>query len=169
MAVDMFMKIGNIAGESRDAKHGNEIDVLDWSWGMENSTNAHVGGGQGAGKVRVRNLKFKKFIDKSSPDLMLACCNGKHFPEAKLVVRKSGEQPLEYLTVTMQDLIIADITANGRPYSDGQDGRPADDRLTEEVTLNFAKVKVDYKEQTKTGSVGASTAMGWDIAGNTPM
>lgn len=166
MAVDMFIKIGSVEGESRDKKHAKEIDVLSWTWGMENSTNAHVGGGQGAGKVKVRNLKFTKYVDKSTPDLMLACCNGKHYPEAKLVVRKSGESPLEYLTVTMSDLIIADVTTNGRARSDGSDGTTADDRLTEEITLNFAKVKVDYKEQTPTGGVGASTSMGWDIAGN---
>jgi type VI secretion system secreted protein Hcp len=168
MAVDMFIKIGSVEGESRDGNgHGKEIDVLNWTWGMENSTNAHVGGGQGAGKVKVRDLKFTKYVDKATPDLMLACCNGKHFPEAKLVIRKQGEMPLEYLTITMSDLIIADVTTRGQPYRDGSNpNEKEDDRLTEEVTLNFAKVKVDYKEQTQTGGVGASTAMGWDIAGN---
>src|SRR6476660_2723852 len=97
MAVDMFIKIDTVDGESKDSKHKGEIDVLAWSWGMSNSGSAHTGGGAGAGKVNVQDLSFTKYIDKSSPDLMLACCNGKHFPDANLVVRKAGEKPLEYL------------------------------------------------------------------------
>src|SRR3954462_4120254 len=106
MAVDMFMKIDEMKGESRDTKHKEDIDVLAWSWGMSNSGSAHVGGGAGAGKVNVQDLSFTKYIDKSSCSLMLACCNGKHFPSATLVVRKAGEQPLEYLTITLTELIV---------------------------------------------------------------
>ena len=47
MAVDMFIKIDKIDGESKDAKHKNEIDVLSWSWGASQSGSFHVGGGGG--------------------------------------------------------------------------------------------------------------------------
>lgn len=157
MAVDMFIKIGDVKGESRDKTHKEEIDVLAWSWGMSNSGSAHVGGGAGAGKVNVQDLSFTKYIDKSTPDLMLACCNGKHYPTATLVVRKAGEQPLEYLTITMTEVMVTSVSTGG---SGGED------RLTENVTLNFAKVKVDYKEQTKTGTGGATPSMAWNIAEN---
>src|SRR5947207_3599725 len=101
MAVDMFMKIGALKGESKDSSHKGEIDVLAWSWGMSNSGSAHVGGGAGAGKVNIQDLSFTKYIDKSSPTLDLACCTGKHFLKATLTVRKAGEQPLEYLNITL--------------------------------------------------------------------
>jgi type VI secretion system secreted protein Hcp len=158
MAVDMFMKIGSLEGESKDSKHGSDIDVLAWSWGMSNSGSAHVGGGAGAGKVNVQDLSFTKWIDKASCDLMLACCNGKHFDKATLVVRKAGENPLEYLKIEMTEVIITSVSTGG---SGGED------RLTENVTLNFAKVKVAYEEQTTSGSGGAKPKMSWDIAGNT--
>jgi type VI secretion system secreted protein Hcp len=141
----MFMKIGALEGESKDSKHGSDIDVLAWSWGMSNSGSAHVGGGAGAGKVNVQDLSFTKWIDKSSCDLML-------------VVRKAGENPLEYLKIEMTEVIITSVSTGG---SGGED------RLTENVTLNFAKVKVAYEEQTATGSGGAKPKMSWDIAGNT--
>jgi type VI secretion system secreted protein Hcp len=160
MAVDMFIKIGDFKGESKDKAHAAEIDVLAWSWGASNSGNAHMGGGQGAGKVNVQDLSFTKYIDKSSPDLMLACCNGKHIPEAKLVVRKAGETPLEYLAITMNDLIVTSVSTGGSG---------SEDRLTENVTLNFAKVKVNYVEQTEKGAAGAKPQMGWDIAANVKM
>jgi type VI secretion system secreted protein Hcp len=157
MAMDMFIKIGELKGESRDKVHKDEIDVLAWSWGISNSGSAQVGGGAGAGKCNVQDLSFTKYIDKSSPDLMLACCNGKHFPKATLTVRKAGENPLEYLLITLEELIVTSCSTGG---SGGED------RLTENVTLNFARVKVNYKEQTPTGGVGDKPEMGWNIAEN---
>jgi type VI secretion system secreted protein Hcp len=157
MAVDMFIKIGDLKGESKDKTHKEEIDVLSWSWGLSNSGSAHTGGGAGAGKVNVQDVSFTKYIDKSSPDLMLACCDGKHYDTAKLTVRKAGTTPLEYLIVTLTEVMVTAVSTGG---SGGED------RLTENVTLNFAKVKVDYKEQTATGTAGATPSMTWDVAQN---
>lgn len=157
MAMDMFIKIGTLKGEARDSVHKQEIDVLAWSWGMSNSGTMHQGGGGGAGKANVQDLSITKYIDKSSPDLMLAACNGKHFPDATLVVRKAGENPLEYLKITMTNVLITSLSTGG---SGGED------RLTENVTLNFASVKVDYVEQTEKGGKGDTPKMGWDIAKN---
>src|SRR5258707_2678274 len=106
MAVDMFLKIDDIKGESKDSKHKDEVDVLAWSWGMSQSGTTHTGGGGGAGKVSVQDISVIKYVDKSSPVLQLACCNGKHFKEALLTVRKAGETPLEYLKITMKEVII---------------------------------------------------------------
>ena len=162
MAMDMFIKIKDIEGESKDDKHGKEIDVLAWSWGLSNSGNAHAGGGLGAGKVNVQDLSFTKWIDKSSPTLMLHCSNGKHIPEALVTIRKAGETPLEYLKITLEDVLVSS-------YSTGGSG--GEDRLTENVTLNFAKVKVEYNEQDAKGSVAAGSPIlfGWDIPGNVKM
>jgi len=157
MAVDMFIKIGDLKGEARDKTHKEEVDVLAWSWGVSNSGSAHVGGGVGAGKANVQDLSLTKYIDKASCDLILACCIGTHYPTATLVVRKAGTTPLEYLTITLSEVMVTAVSTGG---SGGED------RLTENVTLNFAKVKVDYKEQTATGTVGATPSMTYDIAQN---
>jgi type VI secretion system secreted protein Hcp len=157
MAVDMFIKIGDVKGESKDHKHGGEIDVLAWSWGLSNSGTAHVGTGAGAGKVNVQDISFTHYIDKASPSLMLACCNGKHFPEATLTVRKAGEQPVEYVTMKLTDLLITSISTGG---SGGED------RLTENVTLNFAKFEFQYLPQDAQGKAGDPIPVGWNIAEN---
>lgn len=153
----MFMKIDGIEGESRDEQHMNEIQVESWSWGMSNSGSAHTGGGAGAGKVSVQDLSFTHFVDKSTPQLMLHCANGEHIPEAKLTVRKAGERPLEYFTITMKDVIVTSVSTGG---SSGED------LLTENVTLNFAKFTVKYVEQGPGGGPGATSGMGWDITKN---
>jgi type VI secretion system secreted protein Hcp len=157
MAVDMFLKLDGIKGESADKSHKDEINVLAWSWGMSNSGSAHLGGGAGSGKVNVQDLSLTKYIDVSSPDLMLFCCNGKHVAKAQLTVRKAGETALEYLIIKLEDVLVASVSTGG---SGGED------RLTEHVTLNFAKVDVEYTGQDAKGGAGAKPKMGWDIPAN---
>jgi type VI secretion system secreted protein Hcp len=160
MAVDMFLKITgpDVKGESLDHKHKAEIDVLAWSWGMSNSGTAHMGGGAGAGKVSVQDLSVTKYVDAASNALLLACCNGQHYKNAILTVRKAGKTPLEYIKVTMDQCLITAVSTGG---SGGED------RLTENVTLNFAKVKFEYLKQKEDGSQdGGPMPMTWNIATN---
>ena len=158
MAVDMFIKIGDLKGESADDKHKGEIDVLAWSWGLSNSGDTHTGGGGGAGKVNVQDFSFTKYMDKSTPNLVQYGCSGKHFPSAELVVRKAGDKPLEYWRLTMEDVLITSVSTGG---SKGED------RLTENVTLNFAKFKVKYQPQAKDGGPdGGEIEAGWSIEAN---
>ena len=157
MSVDMFIKLGDIKGESKDHAHADEIDVLAWSWGMSQSGTTHSGGGGGAGKVAVQDLSITKYVDKASVNLMMACSNGKHYPDALLTVRKAGETPVEYIKITMKHVIITSVSTGG---SGGED------RLTENVTLNFKTVKTEYTPQKDDGSADATVNYGWDIAAN---
>lgn len=157
MAMDMFLEIAGVKGEARDSVHKDKIDILAWSWGLSNSGTAHVGGGAGAGKVNVQDISVTKYVDKASPPLMLYCCNGKHLANAQLIVRKAGENPLEYIVIKLTDVMITAVSTGG---SGGED------RLTENVTLNFAKVEFTYTPQDAKGGKGDPIPMGWNIAEN---
>lgn len=114
MAVDMFIKIQDIKGEAQDKKHKDEIDVLAWSFGVSQSGTTHMGQGSGGGKASFQDLSFTKYVDKSTPVLMLHCANGKHIPEATLYCRKAaGDEPLEYITFVMKDIIVSSISSGG--------------------------------------------------------
>jgi len=157
MAVDMFLKLDGIKGESHDHKHKDEIHIESFSWGMS-QTGAHgAGGGGGAGKVSVHDISITKFLDKSSPALMLACCNGKHIKEGLITVRKAGEKPLEYLKIKLLDILISGVQHAGH----------GSDLLTENVTLNFAKFHLEYLEQKPDGTGAPGGEMGWDVKSNT--
>ena len=162
MAIDIFLKIEGpaIKGESLDSVHKDEIDVLAWSWGASNSGNAQVGAGAGAGKVNVQDLSITKYIEKSSTDLMLSTCNGQHHDTVTLVVRKAGTTPVEYVKITMTEVLITSLSTGG---SGGED------RLTENISLNFAKFKLEYTPQKTDGSADAVQTVGWDIAANVKM
>jgi type VI secretion system secreted protein Hcp len=155
-AVDMFLKLDGIKGESKDHKHKDEIHIESFSWGMNQMGTGGAGGGHGAGKVSVHDISCTKFVDISSPALMLHCCNGKHVKEAHIVVRKAGENPLEYLKLKLTDLIISSVQIAGHGSA----------LLTENLTLNFAKIEVEYHEQTEKGTAGGKSNMGWDVKKN---
>jgi type VI secretion system secreted protein Hcp len=158
MAVDMFLKIDGIKGEAQDHKHENEIDVLAWSWGMGQSATSHVGGGSGSGRVAVQGLSVTKYIDKATPNLMSYCCNGKHIPKVLLTVRKAGgDDPLEYMKITMEDCLVSNLSTGGNG---------SEDRLTENLSLNFAKFKVEYTPQKADGSGDAVIEVAYNIAKN---
>lgn len=158
MAVDIFLKLEGIKGEAHDSKYKDEIDVLAWSWGAAQSGTTHTGSGSGSGKVSVQDLSITKYIDKSSPALMLACCKGTHYDDAELIVRKAGDTPLEYVKIKLTEVLITAVSTGG---SGGED------RLTENVTLNFAKVKVEYQEQDAKGAKkGGAVTMTYNVAEN---
>jgi type VI secretion system secreted protein Hcp len=157
MAVDQFLKIAGVDGESEDGTHAKSINVLAWSWGCSQSGTTHLGAGSGAGKVNVQDISVTKYVDSSSNALLKACCNGKHYPDAKLTVRKAGENPLEYIKITMNDLIVTSVSTGG---SGGEE------MLTENISLNFAKFKYEYTPQKPDGTGGAVKDATWNIPKN---
>ena len=157
MAVDMFLKLDGIKGESKDSKHKDEIHIESFSWGMSQTGAMSSGGGGGAGKVSVHDISISKNVDKSSCDLMYACASGKHIPSGLITVRKAGEKPLEYLKIKLTDILISGVQDSGSGHGD---------QVGESITLNFAKFQVDYQEQKPDGTGSPAGSMGWDVKAN---
>ncbi len=157
-AVDFFLKIEGIDGESTDAKHKNEIDLESWSFGASNSgTMAHAGGG-GAGKVKFDDFHFAMKVNKSSPKLMLACANGEHIKKAVLTCRKAGKDQQEYLKFTFSDCLVSSFQQGGSSHGDIV---PQD-----QISLNFAKIEQEYKAQKPDGTLDGAIKAGWDLKQN---
>ena len=154
-AVDYFLKIDGIEGESQDDKHKNEIDVLSWSWGENQHGTSAAGGGGGAGKVSMQDFHFVMKVSKASPKLMLACATGEHIKKAVLTARKAGKEQQEYLKVTLSDLLVSSYQTGGSGHGDVVP--------TDQVSLNFSKIEVVYKEQKADGSLGGATPAGFDL------
>src|SRR5947209_902922 len=112
-AVDFFLKVDGIEGESTDAKHKNEIDVESWSWGEHQSGTHAGGGGGGAGKVSMDDFHFVMKVNKASPKLFLACADGDHIKKAVLTCRKAGKEQQEYLKITLSDLLVSSYHTGG--------------------------------------------------------
>jgi type VI secretion system secreted protein Hcp len=156
MAVDMFLKIDGIDGESTDKSHKGEIDILSFSWGVHNASGGATGGGGGAGKATAEDFQFKHLVDKASPLLMLNCANGKHIQNAQFTVRKGGGDKGEYLKIKLTDCLVSSVAPGFDKPLDG-------DFPVETFTLNFAKFHIEEIPSDGTPTVVADI----DFTGNT--
>src|SRR6266480_3476009 len=132
-AVDYFLKIDGIEGESQDDKHEGEIDIESFSWGATQSGTIAVGGGGGAGKVSMQDFHFAMGVNKATPILFLACAQGDHIKNAILTCRKAGKEQQEFLKITMSDVLVSSFQTGG---SGAGDVVP-----TDQISLNFAKIE----------------------------
>jgi type VI secretion system secreted protein Hcp len=156
MAIDSFLKLGTLKGESVVKGFEDQIQLLSWGWGMTQTGTTHTASGGGAGKVDVSDLQISKHVDAASPMLALACCKGTHYDSATLTMRKAGGTALEYVTITLTDLIVTSYSV-----SEGGGG----DLLTDTVTLNFSKFKYSFQPQDNKGAKkGGAIDATYDIA-----
>src|SRR4051794_24002818 len=112
-AVDYFLKIDGIEGESHDAKHKAEIQIDSFSWSEKQTGTQMGGGGGGAGKVAMGDFHFTMKVNKSSPKLMLACACGEHIPKAVLSCRKAGGKQEGFYKITLSDLLVSSYQTSG--------------------------------------------------------
>ena len=157
MATDIFAKIGDIKGESMDSKHKDAIEVLSWSWGVQQSGTMAHGGGGGEGKASFNDFNFTHHVDKASPVLLKVCATGEHIKEATITVRKAGKGQQEFLILKMTDVIITSVNPSGSGDSAA---------TAEAVALQCSKVDLEYKPQKADGSLDAGIHFKYDIKGN---
>ena len=161
MAVDYFLKIDGVQGESADAKHKGEIELESFSWGETNTVSGPGGGGGGgSGKVQVQDLIVTMHVSKASPKLMLACATGKHHKEAVLTVRKAGKSQQEFLIFKFKDVIVTSYLTSGSAQSDV---------VLDQASMGFSTIQMDYRPQKADGSLDTPVKSGWDVKNNKPI
>ena len=155
-ADDVFLKLDGIAGESTSKGHEKEISLLSYS---QSFTNPATAGGAGTGKVNCGDVRVTKLVDRSSPDLIAHVATGKHISKAVITFRKAGEQPLEYYTVTLSDVMLNAITQT--------DASPADaTTILEQVSMSATRFRFEYRQQSPSGGTAGVISFGWDCAKN---
>jgi type VI secretion system secreted protein Hcp len=137
-AVDYFLKIDTIPGESQDATHKGEIQLESWSWGETQQGTQAYGAGGGAGKVAMQDFHFVMKTNKASPLLFLACANGQHIPKATLTARKAGKEAQEYLKWIFTDLLISSYQTGGSAHS-------GDAVPTDQISFNLPRLMLNTR------------------------
>jgi type VI secretion system secreted protein Hcp len=161
MALEAFLKIEGIPGESRKQGHADEIDIFSFSFGASNPTTVGKGTGAGASQVNISSFNIMKATDLSSTALFLRCAKGEHIPTAVVTLRKAGgTNPLEYLQYKFTKVYVDNIQWSG---SSGGDDTP-----TESLSLAFEKVEIVYSSQADDGTPKKTVGSGWDIPSGTP-
>jgi type VI secretion system secreted protein Hcp len=161
MAVDIFLKLGDIKGESMDSKHKDEIEIESFSFGQAGDVND---AGQRPGKISMQDFHFVMRLSRATPKLMEKAAKGEKVvsgttDHALLIVRTAGQTPTEFLKIKFYDALISSIQNTGA----AADTFPAD-----QFSLWFGKIEVEYRPQDAKGGLGPAEYFKWDrIKGET--
>lgn len=153
MAVDLFLKLEGVTGESKDEKHADEIELMSFSFGESNPSSIGGSGGLGGGQVSMSDFNVMKSMDKSSPEIFKRCANGSHFPTAIITYRKAGGEQLEYLKYKFEKVFITSYTVSGSGA----------DVPTESISMAFEKLEYAYSPQKPEGDLDAEITTSYDI------
>jgi len=180
-AVDYFLKVDGIQGESQNKTHKDEIQVLSWQIGGKVPVSATGVGGMAGGKVKFAELVITKVLDKSSPKLLKALCGGQHIKTATLSCCKAGtgNTSSDFVVIKLSDIMISGLeirTGGAHPSSENstesKDVQSKGHTQTEieaeieELKLAFSKIEYEYKSQGKDGTFSTSATMSYDVPQN---
>ena len=160
MAIDVYLQIDGIKGESADSGHVGWIEILSGNFGIHQpkSATSSTGGGHTAERAEIADFHFHKLADLTSPILLQMCAAGKTYSKAKVEFMRAdgGGTPIKYFEITMENVLIGSVTPS---FGGGE-------IMSETVSLKFSKVKWQYTQQKIGGGAGGNTAGGWDLATN---
>ena len=155
MAIQLFLKLTGIEGESTDAKHKGEIDVLAWSWGLSHEV-ASTGGGA-TGRTKIEGISIQKLVDLASPLLLSASAQSKSISDGMLTTRKVGGG--EFLLFKMTNVVVTSVNVAASEATNAP---------TESVNLSFSKLEFTYQATNPNGSPGTQKSFRFDVTGGKP-
>lgn len=160
MAIDVYLTIDGIKGESTDSTHQGwiECEAVSWAISQPRSATASTGGGHTAERAELSDITFTKLVDLTSPILAQTCAAGKTIPKAKFdFMRADGQgERVKYYELELENVLIGHLAPSIAPGS----------IMTETVALKFSKVRWKYTQQKVSGGAGGNTSGGWDAATN---
>ncbi len=156
---DLFLDLDGVEGESTDQDFKGKIEIETFSFGVSNDGSMAKGGGGGTGKAQFQNLSIGKILDKSSPKLFKAAATGDHIKKAVISARKASGKGNQYvyLTYTLEEVMVTGYSTTATMD---------DPIIRETVTLDFTRIKVEYKPQKADGTPEGSFPAGYDRGTN---
>ena len=151
MSIDCHLKLDGVQGESTHAKHKDEIQLYNWSWGASNAANIS-GGGMAVGKGQAQDLHFTKKYDRASPNISKNCISGKHFKDATISMSIAGGSQEDFLVIKLKEVYI----------TSHQVSASAGGEVTDNISIAYADIEYAYKPQKPDGSLGGEVKFGYD-------
>jgi type VI secretion system secreted protein Hcp len=146
-AVDMFLDLDGVPGESQDKQFKDQIDIESFSWGVSNGTGKQSG-------TSFQDLHVVKFVDRASPELLARVAGGETIPNAVLSVRRGGERPATFFKLCLSDVRASSLQTGGSGNVD---------RLQEQLSLHYGAIAMSYARQRPDGSLEQPITAGWDV------
>jgi type VI secretion system secreted protein Hcp len=155
MAVDYFLKLDGIDGESTDANHKNEIQIMSFSWGGSQTSSVAGTGGSGAGKVSLSDFSVMTNFDKSTPKAFKSLCAGTHIKTGTMTATKSGAEGKPYLTVDFTELFVSSLQLSA-----------SSEIPMTSISFSYNTINIDYKNQDEKGNITSTGPVSYDLKQN---
>ncbi len=155
MAVDFFLKLDAIDGESVDANHSKEIAVMSFSWGASQTTSVAGTGGSGAGKANLADLSIMKNYDASSAPMYKSLLLGTHIKTGVLTASKAGGSGKPFMKISLTELFVTSVQISG-----------SSEVPMESVSFSYNTIKTEYFQQDETGNLAAKAPVSFDLKTN---
>jgi type VI secretion system secreted protein Hcp len=155
MAVDYFLKLDGVQGESQDDNHKNEIQIMSWSWGASQVSSVAGTGGSGAGKADLSDFSVMCFFDKSTPKFFKSICSGTHIPTGTMSAIKSGADGKPYLKVDFKEMFVSSLQISG-----------SSEIPTVSLSFTYNEIKIDYSSQDEKGNLTSTGAVTYNTKAN---
>jgi type VI secretion system secreted protein Hcp len=155
MAVDYFLKLDGIQGESQNTNHSNEIQIMSWSWGGAQYSSVAGTGGSGAGKVSLSDFSIMANFDKSTPKLFKSLCEGTHVKTGTMTAIKAGANSKPYLTVDFTELFVSSLQISA-----------SSEVPTISASFTYNTIKIEYSVQDEKGNLTSTGPVSYDLKQN---
>src|SRR6185437_14326868 len=151
MAVDYYLKLDGIQGESTREGHKNEIQIFSWSWGASQVSTVHGSGGSGAGRADLSDFTIMCNFDKATPKFFKTVCAGTHIKTGEMTAIKAGEETKPYLKVDFKELFVTSLQISASSESP-----------TVSVSFSYNEIKIDYSTQNEQGNITSTGPVTWN-------
>ena len=157
-AFDIFIKIGEIDGESADDKHPRWIELQSFQWGVKREISAPIGGAaREISAPSISEIVITKKVDSSSPALFLNAVGGSEpIPEVILELEDLGLAGKVFYRITLNEVLVSSQSHSGTVGGD--------DRPQESVSLNFMKIKIEYYIRSEDGKLTPVPPVEYDLS-----
>ena len=160
MAVDYYLKLDSIDGESVTQGFEQTIQLLSFSWGGSQVTSVAGTGGSGAGKVDLSDLSIMKHLDSASPLIYKALIAGQNIANATLSACKAGAGGASggskaFLKITLGELFPTSMQLSG-----------SSEIPTESVSFSYNTIKYEYSKQDDSGNLVSTGPVSFNLKKN---
>lgn len=150
-----YIRFDGVDGESTDAGHDKWIDLQSISQSIQRSPSGGTGGAT-RGVLQFGDIVCTKELDKSSPKLAEAICQGAVFPRVEIELTAAyGPKRVTYYRYELKNVLVTSYSLSG----DARGGvKPA-----EQLSLNFEEIKVTYTEYDGGGGSKGNVEYEWKV------
>ena len=152
-----YIKFDGVDGEAQDDKHKGWCDLVSFSQGMHKPGGGATGATRRRGDVILDDISATKELDKASPKLAEAVCNGKVFPKVEIHLTASYTDAgrVTYYAYELKNVLVTSYNISGSGQSDTV---PMEDFM-----MNFEEIKVTYTETDAKGKQKGNVEYSWKV------